>query len=193
MALIESTAPSIEPLTVAELKAHLRLTFSDDDAYLAMIIKVARRSIEQQTNRAFINRSFVLYLNEWRGRNLILPIAPVQSVTHVKYYDADATLQTLSTDVYEVDALSTPSRVVLAYNQSWPTLDTRINAIQVTFIAGYGTTAATVPEELRQAIMLLASHYYVNREDVTSAPGTIYQIPKGVDFLVLPHKVWLPL
>jgi len=52
--------PAVEPVTLEETKAHLRVEFADDDALIAGLIKAARDCAESATNRKLITQP-------WRG------------------------------------------------------------------------------------------------------------------------------
>jgi uncharacterized phiE125 gp8 family phage protein len=94
--------------------------------------------------------------------------------------DTDGTTQTLSTSRYQVDAKRRPGRMRPAYGYSWPaTRPSTVNAVTVTFVAGYGP-AASVPESVRQAIRLAVSTWNLNREEAT--------LPAGAEQLLL--SVW---
>jgi uncharacterized phiE125 gp8 family phage protein len=46
----------------------------------------------------------------------------------------------------------------------WPDIrHGKINAVQVTYVAGYGSAITDVPETIRQAIALEVADMYVNR------------------------------
>lgn len=161
--IIKSPA-TVTPVTVAELKAHLRLesTFATDDAYLAALIDAAKVKVENDTNRCLSRQTYQLFLDNFplggygalspyihhyehchhRHSELIelLP-CPLISVSSVKYYDVDNAEQTLveNTD-YEADVHSEPGRLVPYYGMVWPDTYPRKNAVTIEYIAGYPGT-----------------------------------------------------
>ena len=48
MPLLLTTPPTAEPVALADVKAHLRLAITDDDAYITSLITAARRAIESR-------------------------------------------------------------------------------------------------------------------------------------------------
>lgn len=184
-----SIAPVAEPVTLEEAKLHLRVTEADDDAYIDALITAARVTFEIETRRALATQTRVLRMDNFPPFAAIeLPKPPLQSVTHIKYYDTNNSLQTYSTDYYWVDIYATPGRVGLVSTVSgWPSTYAKPNAVEITYVAGY----TTAPKTLKQGMLLLIGHYYANREDVVSGPGAaIGQIPRGVEFLANLHRVW---
>lgn len=188
------TAPSGEPVDLATVKAQLTIDVSSYDGLLLGLLTAARRHVETVTGRA-------LYQQTWDAKfgafpsdddGIWLPKAPLQSVTSVTYLDANGASQTWSSASYTVDAPSGPhaqrGRLYPKYGVVYPTTQDVPNAITVRFVAGYGTTAATVPEELRLAIALLVGHWFENRE--ASTAGGVVPIPMGFDALIWPFKVW---
>jgi uncharacterized phiE125 gp8 family phage protein len=159
------TGPATEPLTVNEAKRHLFLAQSDtsQNIELANRIKAAREQWEHDTDSVIFTQTLSVTADRFGGREIVLPSEPIQSVTHVKYYDDANVLQTLSTDLYSVDLPESTIRLV--WNASWPTTYIRWDAITVTYVAGNATVAA-VPEIAKQAMLLMVGYYhYGNRGD----------------------------
>ena len=193
MAVALTTAPTVEPLTTVEAKAHLRLEIDTDDAPVQILISAARRFVEHATGRSLITQTWTLYDDCWPECEPIrLPRGPVIAVSSVKYYDSDNVLQTMASTDYLVDVTCDPARVALLPTAVWPTAYPRINAIQVAYTAGYGATAASVPEDLKHALKLLVGHWYENREGVIT--GTISKaLEFSIDALLDGYRILSPL
>jgi len=174
------TAPTVEPLTAAEAKAHCRVTISDDDTLIGNLITAARLYAEAVCRRAFIAQTCELYLDTWPKASAIeIPLPPLSSVTSVKYIDADGQETTLASSAYIVDTVTEPGRVVLKEGQSWPGVTLRaVNGVIVRFVAG-GADAAAVPKHIKQALLLLIGHWYENRETIV-----VGSITKEIEFSV---------
>lgn len=196
-----ATAPTVEPVTLAEAKTHARVDTSDDDTYISNLIQIARQYVEQITNRALITQTWDWYLDGFPFSSydaLIVPKPPLQSVTHIKYTDSiDGTLQTWSSASYDVDTDSRQGRIYPVYQGDWPT-DVRDHpkAVIIRFVAGYADSGASpidladnVPVEIKQAILLLVGHLYENRE-ATSQNLNITDVPMGFDALLASHRIY---
>jgi len=189
-----TTAPAVEPLTQTEVKNYLRVDsdITEDDALITALIVAARRYCETFTRRAFITQTWTMYLDRFPANRwyITLPKSPLQSVTSIKYYDIDGTLQTWSSSKYEVDSSDTiPARVSLAESETWPSTRVQANSVQILFIGGYGAAAA-VPDTIKSAMYLLVGHWYENREAVTLA-GTPKEVPMAVDALLWAERAIL--
>lgn len=181
------TAPLEEPVTLAQAKAHLRKTTSEEDAQIMAKIFAAREHAETFTRRALVTQTWELLLDRFpSGREIELPFPPLQSVTSVKYLDTNAAEQTFAAASYHVDAASTPGRVVLASTASWPSTAERPNAVTVRFVAGYGGMAA-VPFTMKAAILLLVGHLFEHREENQDFP--VHAMPLGVERLLWSDRI----
>ena len=186
------TAPTVEPISLYEMKLHSRIDHDDEDTLLDSLIKSARQYCETFTGRAFCTQTIQYYLNNWpSGDAIYLPLPPVQSVSSVRWTDSSGTETTLTvSDDYEVDTDSEPARVVLPYNKSWPTgILAPNNPIVVEYVAGYGN-ATDVPEYIKAAIKLYAGALYENREAVLPAGHIGRTLPMGVDALLWQERVF---
>lgn len=181
--LASAGAPAVEPLTVADLKKHLRVDGVDEDGYLGTLIIAARELAEIFTRRAFVTQTWDLYLDCFPTDGEIrLPRPPLQTVSFVKYTDLGGTLQTLDPSTYIVDTASEPGRIALAYLKFWPTFRQVANSILVEFKAGYGDDATKVPARVVQAMKLTIGSWYANRESV--GPNNLAQLPDSAQALL---------
>ncbi len=181
------TAPTAEPVSRTEAKAHLRVDTSDDDTYIDTLITVARRRVEADSLHALMTQTLELRLAGFPLGNAVeLPLPPLQSVTSVKYTDSDEVTTTVATTVYSTDVYSTPGRVVLKYGQSWPSfVASPSNPVTIRYVAGW-TSAGAVPADLRQAVLLLIAQLYEQREPVLTgnAGAAAVVLPLAYDSLI---------
>lgn len=188
MALKLVTAPTITPFTLDEVKEHLRQFTNDDDFYIQSLIDVVIAAAENITRRSLYTTTWKLYMDAFECKEILLPRAPLQSVTHVKYYDTAGELQTIDAADYQVDIVSEPGRVVPAPNTSWPNTECgRLNAVEIQFVAGWAKRF-DLPASLKQAMLYHISHMYDVREPVVV--GTIQAgIPFTLEAMYAPHRV----
>lgn len=201
------TGPTVWPVSANELGAHLRLNQSGgsypEEALLLDLIKGATEFAETETGLVMLEQTWAHYLDEvpvtsdglgwWDGvrdgaigqehpRFLELTKGPLISITSIKSIDDADDEHTFDPDNYYADTVSRPGRVVLRDSVVWPTNIRSVNGLVVTYKAGFGTTAANVPFQLRQAIKVIAAHWYENREGLTmdlsamNVPGSAWDI-----------------
>jgi len=186
MNYVVTTAPATEPLTLAEVKAHLRVDGADSDTLLTALIIAARENAEKYLRRALITQTIQARYDSF-SYDMYIPRPRLVSVSYVKYLDADGVEQTLDPSKYKVDSYSEPARILPAYGLVWPVTRHEMNAVTVEFIAGYGA-AADVPQAIKQAMLLHVGHMFENREQTT--PVQIYDVPMSYDALMAPYRVW---
>lgn len=188
MALVMTAAPALEPISLAEAKAHLRIDGNDEDALFTSLIAAARMFVERTLSLALVTESWSLYLDGWpRSGTIVLPIQPVQAVTAVRVYDPDNSPTEVNGATYSVDVLSEPARLVLSAGAAQLSPARLLNAFEVAFTAGYGDEASDVPAPIRHALKLLVAHWFEHRELVVL--GTAPQeVPATVAGLLLPYR-----
>lgn len=183
------TGPDVEPFLAAEAKTFANITESAHDTLITELIKAARRAAEARTNRAFITQTWELYLDDFPCSDEIeIPLPPLQEVSSVQYIaPGGSSYSTLATTEYEVDTKAQPGRIRLADGKAWPSTKEALNAVKITFIAGYGDAGSNVPSELMIGMKLLVAHYYDNRSLVTH--GQVAEIPRSLEILFDHFKV----
>jgi len=165
-------------------------TNTTEDPTLNALIKVARQYAETVTRRALITQTWDWVMDAFPTGDFEVPLPTLQSVTSIKYYDTNGTLtEWLPVTEYNVDINSEPGRISPAYQVVYPTARDINNAVTVRFIAGYGTAAA-VPQGIKQAMLMLISHWYAHREVVAVLSGfTVQSVPQMADMLLWPYRV----
>ncbi|MGF7005803.1 head-tail connector protein [Aminobacter sp. BE322] len=171
--------PSAEALTLAEVKSHGIVDGSDDDAFLTRCIKAARQIVEgpEGAGLGIMAASWKLSLDRFPRDEIRIPMGPVLSVDKIEFVDPAGGDQTVAPAAYEWRRGFLDARIRPAVGASWPATRDRLDAVTVTFKAGYpGTDGATpnlamVPEALRHAMLMLIAHWTANRE--TSVVGAV--------------------
>jgi uncharacterized phiE125 gp8 family phage protein len=188
MALVLTSAPATEPVTVAEAKAHLRIDASDEDTLIASLILTSRLHLETALGLALITQGWRLLLDRWPlTKDLEIPLRPLVSIDAVRVYPAEGAATVIDADNYLADTDSVPPRLVRT-GVIWPQPGKAANGVEIDFTAGYGAAASDVPTPLRQALLLLVAHWYENREPIAvGAPETA--MPGAVSELVAPYRM----
>lgn len=183
------TAPDDEPISRDEAKkqSEVAKAIVVHDSHFERLIRSARIRAEELTGRQITTATWELWLDGFPcgRRPLVLPRPPLQVLTHVKYIDANGTLQTLPTSDYKVTTAREPAEIHPAYGLSWPITRCEPDAVQVRFTAGYGAPA-DVPELLKQALLMMTDDWFSNRhgegEPSQAARNLLEQFGFGDEF-----------
>lgn len=160
-----TVAPTEFVVDVSDVKAQARVTHDTEDALFEVWIRAATDWVEKYTQRALLTQTYVLTASHMPGR-IVLPYAtPLQSITSVKYYDADGVDQTWSSSNYRALTGDEPGGIEIVTDATWPTVAERSDAVRITYVVG-ATSPIEVPASLVQAVQLLVAHWSANRESV---------------------------
>jgi len=164
------TPPQSEPVSLVELKNHLRVEHDLDDDEITSLGKAARTLTEQYTSQRWVTQSLAVCFSEF-CTPVELPVSPVQSVASVQYYDANGTLTTLDAAEYQTWLAHLPPRISPAPAGVWPNTQAgKDNAVRVEVVAGYGAASA-VPDGAKAAIRLAVGYWYTSRGDGVDPNG----------------------
>ena len=187
MSLVLTAAAAVEPVTLAEAKAHCRIDGTAEDAFVSSLITTSRLQIEQALGLALITQSWIWTFDAWPSPGpVILPMSPVQAIDSVKIFAADGSPEVIESGRYVLDGNAMPARL-LPTSTNLPDPGAKALGIEIAFSAGFGTTPSLVPQPIRHALLLLVAHWYENREPI--AHKDMPRIPDFVSELLLPHRV----
>jgi uncharacterized phiE125 gp8 family phage protein len=193
------TAPTLEPITVAELKAQCRIDTADEDALLAVIIAAARAKAESYTGAAIMQQTWeqaldgfpcaeieVLKPAAWSGSSTA---ANPFTLTSISYLDEAGATQTLGNTLYVADVGTFPSWVLPKFDTSWPATSGAANSVTLRYTVGY-TVPTLVPGDMRAWLLLTAAYLYAQREAMVTI-DRVAEIPaRFVDSLIDPYRVF---
>lgn len=178
--------PVLEPVTLAEAKAQLKIEHAADDELIAALIVAARVHLESTSRRVFVSQGWRIYRDLWPSDGIIrLSIAPLLSVDRVTLYRADGSPRDLAATEYLADLIGAPSRLILKATASDALRE--INGLEIEVTAGYGLSGLDVPHPIRQALMMLVTRWYEGRDGLGAA--LVSDIPDAVEALIAPYRV----
>lgn len=150
------------PISLAELKAFLRVTVSDEDALLAGLARAAADMCEAFTGRALLDRAVEEVLAA-ASRWTRLGAAPVRAIEGVAALGDDGGATALAAGAYAID--------VDAAGDGWVRVLAAGGAkrVRVSYRAGLAGDPNGLPEALRHGIVRLAAHLYAHREQADRA------------------------
>lgn len=194
MRITTVSEPAAEPLLEAAFLEHSKIYAvdnADQTSLFASYIKAARQRVETYLRKRLITQTVKLTMDGFGSDAIELPIGPIQEITTVKYVDGTGTLQTMSSADYRLIESQEPALLMPAYGQTWPTPRSGdLGTVEVTLVVGYGDAGSDVPDDILQAIRLLAAHEHENRE-ATIMGAAVSIIDLGVDYYLAPHRLWV--
>lgn len=186
MALIPITPPSAEPLSLEDVKLHLRVDVADDDALIEGLIETARSAAEARTGRALMPQTWKLLLPDFpraghRSLDVIaIPRPPFASVVSIDYINTDGNLSAMPVADYEVFYRQLNVCVRPSFDLSfWPQCRREEGAVSITFLCGY-QDADHVPAPIKAWMKCFIATLYENREAVVRGEAaTSTFMPRG--------------
>jgi uncharacterized phiE125 gp8 family phage protein len=158
------------PLTVEEVKTHLRIDdYVQHDDMIRSYIEATSKTIEQRANLMLTAQTWKLFLEpDEVVENIFWYKYPVTSVSSIKYYDSDNSLQTLSTDDYTVITSLRPAQIII---DDVPSVYDRTDAMEITFVGGY----SSLPNDISLAIKQRCYNVYNNPSDSVEQKMTLLE------------------
>jgi len=192
MSLIPINGPAVEPVSLAEAKAHLRITGTSEDLLVASLTTAARVHLELALSCAFVTQSWSWFLDDWpRRQRLELPLGPVQSIAAIRVLTVGDVVTTVSPESYLLTGRAHPPRLALADRRYWangaPQPAYAANGIEIEFVAGFGDDPGDVPQSIRQALLLLIAHWYEQRAPIEIGQSGA-ELPPLVAELTAPYR-----
>ena len=184
--LNRTVEPAVEPVSLAEAKAHLRVDIDTDDAYISALIVAAREYCETYLDETMLHTQYVMKLDMFPVE-IELPRPPMAqggtfTAVTITYTLDNGSTATLEESRYRVDRDAKPGVIRYPYSSSWPEHLHDFNAVTVRWFGGRGATGAAVPQRVRNAILWLCGMWYERR--MAADTMTANEIPFGVKALL---------
>jgi uncharacterized phiE125 gp8 family phage protein len=189
--LTVTVAETAYAVTSAEVKQQLRIDGSDDDNVIDRLVIASHNWAKRYTHRSITTQTLKLSIDsiydadipiregmyigidqDITRRSIILPESPVASISSVKYYDDADTESTFASSKYYLDSASVPARLILRQGESYPTGLRVANAIEITYVAGYGG-ASDVPADIKQACLTYVAYMFEHRGDLLDGKNVL--------------------
>lgn len=186
---IVSTPAGADPLLLADLKAHLNISGTDDDAELTRLIKAVADITEKITGRDLITKTYNAYIDYFPCSYATLEIrkSKLQNITSIKYYTGRVLTLWDASNYYNTNT-NYYSQVCLVDGKTYPDTDYRKQAVKIEFTSGYGVDNTYIPEGLKQAMYRLCAFLFENKGDCNDC-GTITTAKELLQSYILPSML----
>ena len=194
-----SVEPTADIVSLAAVKKFVRIgnSVSIHDDELLGLIRSATMQAEDFTKRAFIQQTWVITFDALLFDFFSIPDIPrlieiprprLISLDEVRFFKEDGTEEVFDLNDLTVDTNSEPGRVVLKRGVTWPTGLRDIDAVKLTYKAGYGTKASDVPETIKLGVKQMISTWFENHEDIVVGVS-VSEIPRGSRMTLMPYRI----
>lgn len=181
------TPPAEEPVALEAVKLHLRVDGDDEDDLISALITSSREHVEKYCGIALITQTVQLTIDAFIPV-IRLPRSPVADVTRISYVNGvgeDVTVEAEDNTLWRFSQASMQAVISPFFGSSWPCTANVPGAVQIQYTAGYGA-ATSVPQAIKQALLLLVGHWYKTRE---AAGEQLSEPPFAVSALLAPYVV----
>ena len=183
-----TSAPTLEPVSLNEIRDDLRLE-TGEDLLLSTLITSARLVIEAQTGCRLITQNWDLLFDDWPDETveagcLTLPHYPIKLLKGI--YLLGNARQEVSSEIYQSELGIRTPKVFLKNGNSWPLPFRKKLGVLISVTAGFGDQANDVPEPLRLAIRQLVSFWYDQAD--WNVLRHSHLIPDSVKILMQPYR-----
>ncbi len=178
-------APKAMPVTLPQIKRHLRLDHDQDDEYLVELTQAATLHVEATIGHFLINRTVRQYIDTMpASRSIFLEAWPVKHITEARGFDVNGDINIFNTENYRLDNRMDPPALIINTNISFNAFS---NGIEIDMVVGYGDTGFDVPSNITRAILVLIAHWYEFRGAFIKGNETSH-IPEQLNSLLNPVK-----
>ncbi len=180
--------PLTEPVTLEETKTFLRVDNTLEDGFISTLVKAARLHIEGTTGRAMIAQTWRVISDGWpTDSTIILPVAPLISISSITAYDIDGIPVSLALAQFQPETDTYPARIFLPRKIADAPALREHNGIEIDYVAGFGSEASDVPADLRHALLSLVGYWFEHRDAVVIA-GSGSVVPAGFDHMLSAYR-----
>lgn len=183
-----------EIISLVDLKDYLRETTNDNDTRIINISKAIIEIVQSYINYTLLNTEFLVKLdgfsnyqltsyNSLINNRVYIKKGKVHTISFVKYYDLENTLQTYNPSSYQLVQESPFSFITpLPITQMYPDTYYNYNSVQIQFISGFGVDNTSIPSDLIEAIKQHIKYIFdmgvpmcdINKSGIPSASQAIY-------------------
>jgi len=184
MAVSVIIPPVASPVTLSDIKQHLRIDHDEENDFLLALSQAAVDHVETHIRQSLINRTLRQYCDDLPATNrVVIEGWPVTTVVEVSGYNTAGDIHVIDQSTYRLvrDHVSTELVFDPAINR-----DMIVNGIEIDFVSGFGDMGLDIPSNILQAIKRIIAHWYEVRG--SGQEGGEASLPNGIDRLLAPLR-----
>ncbi len=189
MRITVTTPAAHPPIERERVKELIGVLDGYDDRTIDMLIGAATAWAEAYMRRYLIERELCVELDRFPSGPIVLPFAPVRSVSEIRYTVCAGVSQILATENWNLALAELPPQIRPSPGTTWPVVTMAPDAIEIDVTVGYGAGPDDVPDDIRMAIGYAVAHL---KENAHILPGRAKLDMPGIATGMLdPHRVWV--
>lgn len=159
---------------LAALKTHLRIDYSSEDTYLNTILETTQSYIEEYCDVVFGDCDWTAYWDYaypvvFVNKNFEVLKTTGANAPVLYELQSNGTYSAVDSDDYSIDYINSPLRVHM--KSGFGSSANELNKYKLEFT----TQTKSVPKYVYQAFLMIAGHFYENRQDV--GRERVYEVP----------------
>nr|WP_321457693.1 head-tail connector protein [uncultured Cohaesibacter sp.] len=182
MSAILLTAPAVEPVSLVDIKAYLKIDHDAEDDLLRAFLSAARVHLEHMIGHHLITQTWRLLIEGPLGETFRLPVQPVSGLLALSVINVDGKATEL--DVSGLSIFQADNPAILANLDGF--LLSSNQRLQIEVETGFGPTADDVPDPLRLAIKMIVAEWYERR--LIADPDQMADLSKALAPLIAPYR-----
>jgi len=176
------TPAAVEPVSLAEVKAHCRIDGDADDALLQSLMIAVRRHGEALTNRVFVTSEWELRFQNPLGKSVVLPVNPCTACVSVHVDGSAVDPQLYSFTPSALQAQESPMCALLNPAEAFPAGAEIVMRVQA------GWPVDSFPADIKAWMLVRINTLYEQRESVVA--GIVTELRRGfVDCLLDAYRI----
>ena len=170
-------------MSLDDFKQIARIDNDFEDTALSLFAHSAQDIFESHCRVSLMPKKYVQSMRwfDFKRRDITLLRWPVSNIESIVYRDEAGVAHTIDSSNYELVGKETKPSVIrpnVTTGYEWPRTDNLNGSVQITFTAGFETTAE-IPAMYKKAVSELTHYYYDFRVPVISGVS-VNELPDGI-------------
>ena len=174
--------PLVEPVSLAEIKAYLKIEHSHEDDLLRAFLSSARVHLEQLIGHQLISQTWRLVLEPPFETRIVLPLAPLLAITSAALVSPEGDLMMLGGEAFSILQSKGPA-ILYSHNSL---ASNPAHRLQLDVEVGFGPSAEDVPQPLHQAIKMITAEWYERR--LIAEPAALPNLANALAPFIGPYR-----
>lgn len=153
------------PITLAQIKCHLRLEHADEDEYLGFLIQGATEAVQHHIGRSLMMQTWQkVYYQEQSYKNQISKHPVLPNLISLPYPPFVKITQMMGCKKGQIPQEIKHYQLKFRGDLAVVKIDQSFVKVDVIYEAGYGDRPEAIPADIRQVILQMVGLFYQKRQ-----------------------------